>query len=82
MLTGDKLKTAENIAISCNLFQPQTMHVFDIDEEKNLENISKKLKEIIETIPMYEQVNKDIGLIIDGESLGTFIEFSFLFLFI
>lgn len=54
MLTGDKLKTAENIAISCNLFQPLTMHIFDIDEEKNIENLSKKLKEIIETIPLYD----------------------------
>jgi len=30
------------------------MHIFDIDEEKNLENLRNKLKEIIETIPMYD----------------------------
>ena len=65
MLTGDKMETAENIAISCKLLTPDMKRLYinkksmqDLILLENNDNIVTKL---------------GLGMLIDGESLGIIL---------
>ena len=67
MLTGDKLDTAKNIAISCKLFQ-KDMKIIEIEEHLSKED----LKNILNSKLKDEDLNDDninIGLLIASEEL-------------
>ena len=53
MITGDKMDTAESIGHSCKLIDDDT-EVFKIYNDKNVENITNKLKEIKKKIEIIQ----------------------------
>ena len=67
MLTGDKLDTAKNIAISCKLFK-EDMKIMDIKEHATVDGLKSQLK-----VMLNDNVFKDdlinVGLLIGGEEL-------------
>jgi phospholipid-transporting ATPase len=67
MLTGDKLDTAKNIAISCKLFK-EDMKIMEIKEHATVEGLKSQLK-----VMLNDNVFKDdlinVGLLIGGEEL-------------
>ena len=67
MLTGDKLDTAKNIAISCKLFK-EDMKIMEIKEHATVDGLKSQLK-----IMLNDNVFKDdlinVGLLIGGEEL-------------
>ena len=68
MLTGDKLETAENIAKSCNLIQPdfQVMHC----SEKTQKSIQDVLVQHRKHHDYFMENGIRKAFIIEGESLG------------
>jgi phospholipid-transporting ATPase len=72
MITGDKLETAENIALSCNLLN-RHWHNFEI---RSSENVSSKLKSISDELLLSTKKPElsDLGLIIEGDALAIAIE--------
>jgi Cation transport ATPase len=69
MLTGDKLETAENIAKSCNLIQPdfQVMHCSD----KTKDTVRDTLVYQRKCYDFYCEKGIKKALLIEGESLGS-----------
>ena len=67
MLTGDKLDTAKNIAISCKLFKEE-MQIVEIGQHLTKEDLKK---ELINTIngDIAKKKDKNLGLIISSEEL-------------
>ena len=67
MLTGDKLDTAKNIAISCKLFD-EKMKIYEI---KNYESLEKLKLSLISIIKEEEFYNENIikGLLISSDNL-------------
>ena len=67
MLTGDKLDTAKNIAISCKLFK-EDMKIMEIKEHATVDRLKSQLK-----VMLNDNVFKDdlinVGLLIGGEEL-------------
>jgi len=67
MLTGDKLDTAKNIAISCKLFK-EDMKIMEIKEHATVDGLKSQLK-----VMLNDNVFKDdlinVGLLIGGEEL-------------
>jgi phospholipid-transporting ATPase len=67
MLTGDKLDTAKNIAISCKLFK-ENMKIMEIKEHSTSQELKNEL-----TIKLNDNVfddeNTNVGLLIGGEEL-------------
>ena len=67
MLTGDKLDTAKNIAISCKLFK-EDMKIMEIKEHATGDGLKSQLK-----VMLNDNVFKDdlinVGLLIGGEEL-------------
>ena len=67
MLTGDKLDTAKNIAISCKLFK-KNMKIMEIKEHSTSQELKNEL-----TIKLNDNVfddeNTNVGLLIGGEEL-------------
>ena len=64
MLTGDKMETAENIAISCKLFTNEMQRVY----------ITKKSIQDLLLLNDNISANKQpTGLLVDGESLGIIL---------
>ena len=76
MLTGDKLDTAKNIAISCKLFQKE-MKIIEIKEHLSKEELKNdlllKLKD-----DDFNDLNKKFGLIISSEELEKIFSDNFL----
>ena len=68
MLTGDKLETAKNIAISCKLFQ-KDMKIIEIKEHLSSDNLKNELISKIKG----KEINNDnnTGLIISNEELDN-----------
>jgi phospholipid-translocating P-type ATPase (flippase) len=80
MLTGDKDETATNIAVACNLVQPEEyMRLVKITKSRTptkesiIEIFNTELKNYFDKSSKDPVVNgkKNIGLIIDGQSLAT-----------
>ena len=67
MLTGDKLDTAKNIAISCKLFQKE-MKIIEIEEHLSKEQLSNELLSKLKDEDFSDE-NINIGLLIAGEEL-------------
>ena len=67
MLTGDKLDTAKNIAISCKLFN-ENMKIYEIKHFRNVNKIKASLISILREEDFY---NDDVikGLLISSDSL-------------
>ena len=67
VLTGDKLDTAKNIAISCKLFK-EDMKIMEIKEHATVDGLKSQLK-----VMLNDNVFKDdlinVGLLIGGEEL-------------
>ena len=79
MLTGDKLDTAKNIAISCKLFQ-KNMKIIEIPEHLSKEELKDKLSstlkldefnqvDIVDNINENDKNDVNIGLLIASEEL-------------
>ena len=67
MLTGDKLDTAKNIAISCKLFN-ENMKIYEIKHFRNLNKIKASLISILRQEDFYnDEVLK--GLLVSSDSL-------------
>ena len=89
MLTGDKMNTAYNIGLSCNLISKQMKIFFiegkEIKKNENLEDINKKEREEI-IIKFYKNFNKyknefnsirknlNFSILLDEKALLTIIE--------
>ena len=72
MLTGDKLDTAKNIAISCKLFNEE-MKIYEISNFEDLDKLKSTLISILRNKEFYEQnINK--GLIISSDILEIIFE--------
>ena len=67
MLTGDKLDTAKNIAISCKLFKDD-MKILEIKEHSTSEELRTDLSRKL-NITNFDDDNQDVGLLIGGEEL-------------
>ena len=67
MLTGDKLDTAKNIAISCKLFKEE-MKIFEIKEHSTSLELRNELTNKLND-DVFEDDNIDVGLLIGGEEL-------------
>ena len=67
MLTGDKLNTAKNIAISCKLFKEE-MKIMEIKEHSTSEELKNELTNKLND-DAFENDNIDVGLLIGGEEL-------------
>ena len=67
MLTGDKLDTAKNIAISCKLFQ-KNMKIIEIKEHLTEEELKNELLEKLKDDAFDDETIK-VGLIIASEEL-------------
>ena len=67
MLTGDKLDTAQNIAVSCKLFK-QTMKIYEIKNLQNIESLTSSLISILRDKIFYDDLIKK-GLLISSEEL-------------
>ena len=67
MLTGDKLDTAKNIAISCNLFQ-KGMPIIEIEEHLSKEDLKDVLNSKLRDINFNDE-NINYGLLIASEEL-------------
>ena len=72
MLTGDKLDTAKNIAISCNLFN-ESMKIYEI---KNFENINKLKFDLISILKEKNFGKDDVekGLLISSDILEAIFQ--------
>ena len=72
MLTGDKLDTAKNIAISCKLFD-ENMKIYEL---KNFENINKLKFDLISILKEENFRNDDIekGLLISSDILEAIFQ--------
>jgi len=68
MLTGDKLETAENIALSCRLLtgEMNIMRCYGKTEDE----VKKKLNENKELFDLCVQEQRKRAIIIEGEALG------------
>ena len=67
MLTGDKMDTAKNVAISCKLFQ-DNMKIFEIREHLSNEELDKELRSKLNDKDLYDY-NINFGLLISSEEL-------------
>jgi phospholipid-transporting ATPase len=67
MLTGDKLDTAKNIAISCKLFQ-ENMKIFEIREHLSNEELYEELRAKL-TDNELRNYDKNFGLLISSEEI-------------
>ncbi|CAM6082124.1 unnamed protein product [Calypogeia fissa] len=76
MLTGDKLSTAIQIALSCNLVLPepqgQLLHV----EGRTRQEVSVSLERVLRTLRISGTEPKDIAFVIDGLALETALTFN------
>lgn len=73
MLTGDKLETAENIAKSCRLIQPD-MTVIQI-ADKNLNDLTKNL--LGTAMATSDRITAEKGkktMLVEGEALGMIFD--------
>ena len=64
MLTGDKMETAENIAISCKLF---------ISEMQRIYITKKSIHDLLLLQDNHSGYKVPTGLLVDGESLGIIL---------
>ena len=72
MLTGDKLDTAKNIAISCKLFD-QNMKIYEINNCETKRQLQSSLVAILKKEDFYDNnINK--GLLISSETLEIIFE--------
>ena len=72
MLTGDKLDTAKNVAISCKLFN-QNMKIYEIDNCENIRQLKSSLVSILKKEEFYDnKIQK--GLLISSEILELIFE--------
>jgi magnesium-transporting ATPase (P-type) len=69
MLTGDKLETAENIAISCNLISPDAPLLYIVQEEP--EELESTLKSYFKQVFTGQ---KSYSLMVSGESLKVILQ--------
>ena len=67
MLTGDKLDTAKNIAISCKLFK-EDMNILEIKEHSTNKELKNELYNKLNG-NTFDEENVDVGLLIGGEEL-------------
>ena len=67
MLTGDKLDTAKNIAISCKLFK-NDMKILEIKEHSTSEELRNDLSSKLKNTD-FDNNEQDVGLLIGGEEL-------------
>ena len=67
MLTGDKLDTAKNIAISCKLFK-NDMKILEIKEHSTSEELRNDLLSKLKNTD-FDNDEQDVGLLIGGEEL-------------
>ena len=67
MLTGDKLDTAKNIAISCKLFQKE-MKILEIEEHLSKENLKNEIISKLKDEDFQDE-NIKLGLLIASEEL-------------
>jgi magnesium-transporting ATPase (P-type) len=84
MLTGDKMETAENIAKSCNLIQPNFQVLKYLWREKEPLSIQHYLANLLRKAEKYRSQNQKVSLLVEGEyitpilmdelSARTFIE--------
>jgi phospholipid-transporting ATPase len=72
MLTGDKLETAENIAISCKLIQGD-MTVMRL-AETNKESVVNKIKDNKETFELCMNEKRKKCLLVEGGSLAIVLD--------
>lgn len=71
MLTGDKLETAENIAKSCSLIQPEfSILRLNIITNASQDLMKEKLIEIYEITQLNKKIHKQKALLIEGISLS------------
>jgi magnesium-transporting ATPase (P-type) len=69
MLTGDKLETAENIARSCTLIQPN-FAIIKLLKNDNVENCKDQLMESYGIARLNQNIHKPKGLLVEGETLA------------
>lgn len=84
MLTGDKMETAENIAKSCNLIQPNFQILKYVWREKEPISIQHYLANLLRKAENIRSQNQKVSLLVEGEyitpilndelSAKTFIE--------
>ena len=67
MLTGDKLDTAKNIAISCKLFK-EDMRIMEIKEHSTNDELKSELTNKLND-EVFEDDSINVGLLIGGEEL-------------
>ena len=67
MLTGDKLDTAKNIAISCKLFK-EDMKIMEIKEHATVDGLKSQLK-VMSNDNVFKDDLINVGLLIGGEEL-------------
>ena len=72
MLTGDKLGTAKNVAISCKLFEEE-MKIYEIKNFKNFQKLKSSLISILRDKSFYDDSIKK-GLLISSEELELIFE--------
>ena len=72
MLTGDKLDTAKNIAISCKLFD-EKMEIYEFKDFSNLNRLKSSLTAILRNEDFYHNDNQK-GLLISSDVLLVSLE--------
>ncbi len=80
MLTGDKMETAENIARSCKLIQPQFKAIKFFAQRPNKEKppssetMAKSLSDCIYLVLKAKRLKREKAFLIEGEDLGIILE--------
>ena len=67
MLTGDKMDTAKNIALSCKLFK-ESMNIIEIEENINKKDLENKLNNIIHSNNFTDD-KIEYGLLVSSEEI-------------
>jgi magnesium-transporting ATPase (P-type) len=66
MLTGDKMETAENIAKSCNLIQPNFQVLRYLWKEKEIVSVQHYLANLLRKAEKWRSQNLKVSLLVEG----------------
>ncbi|XP_042049381.1 phospholipid-transporting ATPase 2-like isoform X2 [Salvia splendens] len=69
MLTGDKMSTAIQIALSCNFVSPEPKGQLLIIDGKTEDEVCRSLERVLLTTRITESESKDVAFVVDGWAL-------------